>query len=73
MLKDIFKLTLIVAVHKGKLLEGDATSLKGDLLKLLAGVLKSQVNLLGLLVQDHKLVNGTHFELLFLNLEWIML
>jgi len=59
---------LIVAVHKGKLLEGDATSLKGDLLKLLAGVLKSQVNLLGLLVQDHKLVNGTHFELLFLNL-----
>lgn len=69
MLKDILELTLVVSVYKGKLLEGDTTSLKGDLLELLAGVLESQVNLLGLLVQDHKLVDGAHLELLFLNLQ----
>jgi len=41
---------------------------KGNFLKLLASVLEVHVNLRGLLVQDHKLVNASNLELLLLDL-----
>jgi hypothetical protein len=55
-------------MHLFTILHDRGMVLQGNLLKLLASVLESGVYLLGLLVQNHELVNASNFELLFLDL-----